>query len=83
MYHLALVIKIPVLSTNILMYNEKRYNFINCDYSRIKSNLAEIYWDSTFKDLCINKTVNVFYKNIFNVIHLSCPNKYVYSTNHP
>lgn len=43
MYHPALLIKISVLLTQPLYYNERIYGFMHCNYYNIRSLIASIY----------------------------------------
>lgn len=58
MYHPALTIELPILSFKYLDYNEQMYDFINCDYYCIRSNLALLDWNGIFNGLDIYDTVN-------------------------
>jgi hypothetical protein len=54
----ALTIELPILSFKYLNYNKKIYNFVNCDYNCIRSNLVLIDWNGIFNGLDINNPVN-------------------------
>ncbi|KAF0694325.1 Reverse transcriptase domain-containing protein, partial [Aphis craccivora] len=56
MYHPALSLELPVLSFKYLEYNEQMYDFVNCDYNSIRSNLASLNWNGIFNGLDINDT---------------------------
>lgn len=73
MYHSVLLIKLPDLVFTFLEYKEQIYDFINCDYYRIRSSIASIDWNVLLKCLNFNDAVNVFYENIFKTIDLKCP----------
>jgi len=83
MYHPALSVELPILPFKYLEYNEQMYDFVNCDYNSIRSNLASLDWNGIFNGLDINDTVNIFYENIFKIINAYCPIKTVYLTKHP
>lgn len=72
MYHPALTIELPILSFKYLDYTEQMYDFINCDYNRIRSNLALLDWNCIFNGLDINDAVNTFYKNVYKIINNYC-----------
>ncbi|KAF0713286.1 putative RNA-directed DNA polymerase, partial [Aphis craccivora] len=57
MYHPALSLELPVLSFKQLEYNEQMYDFVNCDYNNIRSNLASLDWNGIFNGLDINDTL--------------------------
>lgn len=82
-YHPTLLIKLSVLFLEFLDYKEQIYDFKNCDYNIIRSNIASIDWNGLLKCLNINEAVSIFYKNIFKIINLHCPKKYLYTPKHP
>jgi hypothetical protein len=47
-YHPALTIELPILSFKYLNYNEQIYDFVNCNYNCIRSNLASLDWNGIF-----------------------------------
>lgn len=83
MYHPALSVELPILPFKYLEYNEQLYDFVNCDYNSIRSNLASLDWNGIFNGLDINDTVNIFYENVFKIINAYCPIKTVYLSKHP
>jgi hypothetical protein len=82
-YHPALTIELPILSFKYLDYSEQMYDFINCDYNRIRSNLALLDWNGIFNGLDINDAVNAFYENIYKIINTCCQIKTLYLPKHP
>lgn len=83
MYHPALLIKLSVLFIEFLDYKEKIYDFINCNYNNIKSDIALLDWNGMLGCSNVNSAVDVFYENIFKIIDLRCPIKYLYTPKYP
>ncbi|KAF0712458.1 putative RNA-directed DNA polymerase [Aphis craccivora] len=52
------------------------YDFVNCDYNSIRSNLASLDWNGIFN-------INIFYENVFKIIYTYCPVKTIYLPKHP
>lgn len=78
MYHPALLIKLSVMFIESLDYKEKIYDFINCDYYNIISDIASLDWNGILDCSDVNVAVEIFYKNILKIINLRCPIKYLY-----
>jgi hypothetical protein len=83
MYHRALTIELPISSLKYLNYNEQIYDFVNCDYNCVRSNLASLDWNGIFNGLDINNAVNVFYEIVFKIINTYCPVKTLYFSKYP
>jgi hypothetical protein len=79
----CLTIELPILSFKYLNYNEQIYNFVNCDYNCIRSNLASLDRNGKFNGLDINNAVNAFYENVFKIINTYCPVKTLYFSRYP
>lgn len=80
MYHPALLVTYPIIVNCVpLLCNEFIYDFSQCNYNVIRSQLASIDWPVIFKDQCINSAVTNFYINIFKIIDINCTKKQVYN----
>lgn len=66
MYQPTLSVRFPLLTFNFEDFNQRVYDFINCEHKNIKSILVLLDWGGIFYGLCINDAINAFfYENIF------------------
>lgn len=47
------------------------YDFVNCDYNSIKSNLVLLDQNGIFNSLDVDDAVNIFYENVFKTIPIA------------
>jgi hypothetical protein len=69
-YHLGLLISVPIVISESIEYNLCMYNFFSCNYADITFSSASIDWNKLFKDLSINEAVDLFYSIIYDFIDI-------------
>lgn len=79
-YHPTLLINLSVIFIELLDYKEKMYDFINCDYSNIISDIASLDWNGILNCSNVNVAVNNFFGSNFKIIGLRCLTKYMYTS---